>query len=174
MPSGIWGYFNRRNRPLSHQILKILIDHYLAEWYASYPSDEHFLASHIWPLARHNATIHDSFFCEQKTMGDPGSIRPFPIELTGHDGYVGQERCFSHDVSTSPTSSLRPTCPKICRPEEHRDEWLFCWYIILYIYLIITFISWPVRFNLIGGSLPLYLYIFQEKCITYNTHYCIM
>ena len=76
--------------------------------------DQYMLREYFWPIARRNATIHDSFYC--KLMGG----RAFPTQRKA-DCHVGHIGCC--DEATNRTFG---ECPIECRPDQHRNEWTTC------------------------------------------------
>ena len=68
----------------------------------------------MWPEAKNNALIHDSFNCDKNNGGVP-----FPTQRLG-DCYVA-----IMSMCNNNTSSKSLVCPSICRPKDHQD-WITC------------------------------------------------
>ncbi|KAK4295457.1 hypothetical protein Pmani_031977 [Petrolisthes manimaculis] len=77
--------------------------------------DQNFLKVKVWPVARLNATIHDSYTCQRF----PGS-QPFPSQRSNFT-FVGQ-RSYRGRYRWETTHTQ---CPVNCRPKLHQD-WLYC------------------------------------------------
>lgn len=115
---GMWGFFNNKSRTLAKYFYDVITSRFKAFYYRSYMSkrnpDQYMLREYFWPIARHNATMHDSFYC--KSLGG----RPFPTrrEADCHVGYIG---CC--DEKSNATYNAQ--CPIECRPLQH-TEWTTC------------------------------------------------
>ncbi|XP_064097040.1 uncharacterized protein LOC135208606 isoform X2 [Macrobrachium nipponense] len=77
--------------------------------------DQSTLKSRLWPLARGNATVHDSYNCRRF----PGS-QPFPSQRVNFT-FVGQ-RTYRKWYRKERTFLQ---CPWRCRPRQHPD-WVYC------------------------------------------------
>lgn len=81
-------------------------------------ADQWFLYDIVWPVAKANATVHDSYLCNQ--FGG----EPFPTQRP-NDKFCFAA-CFLPCCDTSLNQTNRmPECPMECRPKEHQD-WYYC------------------------------------------------
>ena len=80
--------------------------------------DQKLLKDLIWPIARNDSVIHDSYTCKIKRLKGT-DMRPFPTRrLHGKFNFVGSNGgtiTLDHDGP----------CPKECRPSKHK-EWVVC------------------------------------------------
>ena len=80
--------------------------------------DQTLLKTLIWPHARNDSVIHDSYTCKIKRLKG-SEMRPFPTRrLYGKYNFVGSN-------GGNITLQKDGPCPKECRPKEHK-EWLLC------------------------------------------------
>ena len=80
--------------------------------------DQKLLKTLIWPHARNDSLIHDSYTCKNKSLRGV-DVRPFPTRrLHGKYNFVGSN-------GGNITLSKDGPCPKQCRPIEHQD-WVVC------------------------------------------------
>lgn len=118
---GMWGFFSQKSRVLAKYFYEIVTSRFKALYYRSYMSrrqpDQYMLREYFWPVAKRNATIHDSFYC--KSMGGRGF--PTRRHANCHVGYIG---CCDDETSANNRSFYE--CPLECRPFEHRNEWITC------------------------------------------------
>ncbi|CAF1526388.1 unnamed protein product [Didymodactylos carnosus] len=117
--AGMWGFRAGLNRSFSQQFLAKLLDHNITSRYKGYFADQLFLQHEIWPLAKDDIIVHDSFLC-QTPYGV--NSRPFPTRrrpFNETDVFVGERRRWSL------TDSLPEQCPLACRPKDHPD-WTAC------------------------------------------------
>ena len=80
--------------------------------------DQTLLKTLIWPYAKNDSVIHDSYTCKIKRLKG-SEMRPFPTRrLYGKYNFVGSN-------GGNITLQKDGPCPKECRPKEHK-EWLLC------------------------------------------------
>lgn len=119
----MWGYANILNRKEGFRVYEEFISTSTQNQFnaaASNPKylDQSYLSSHVWPFARTNATVHDSYTCAM-FGGEPFPTRRSP------DMYCFVS-CFYPccDLKYNQTARM-PPCPAQCRPKEH-PEWDTC------------------------------------------------
>ena len=135
----MWGMrVNVSRRSISRYLFNVITDPFVAKWYKYYPTyikngqDQYLLERFVWPLAIYNATIHDSYHCSNKALGNSDESSPFPTQRR-FNCFVGQIGCcresdtvysLSEPVSIgmNPITSI---CPLECRPHDHKD-WIYC------------------------------------------------
>ena len=78
--------------------------------------DQDALNAFIWPYAKQDSVVHDSYLCKRYPSTD---IRPFPTRRV-HEwmNYVGS---YQGEI----TLQKHGPCPEECRPKEHKD-WTIC------------------------------------------------
>jgi hypothetical protein len=117
----MWGFYNKRDRKIASNLFDIFTDFNISEWYKSQKSktsDQSILAYYVWPLALKNATIHDSYYCFVKGLGNS---QPFPTKRTEYYCHVG------HIGACNPNNKAKMSiCPEKCRPKAHSKEWIYC------------------------------------------------
>jgi hypothetical protein len=119
----MWGFKNYLDRKLSNWLFLILTDRGITELYnkngnSPKGSDQDFLATYIWPIAKKNATIHASYFCNSF-----GAITtPFPTKRPVYNCFVPCAYCCSKSLQNKIWTD---ECPPKCRPKEHQD-WIYC------------------------------------------------
>lgn len=85
----MWGFKIDKNKKLAKYFYDIITSKYISFWYKLYlliskrGADQFLLERYFWPIARTNATIHDSFHCERQDMGGQLS-QPFPTKRPNH------------------------------------------------------------------------------------------
>ena len=80
--------------------------------------DQTLLKTVIWPYAKNDSVIHDSYTCKIKRLKG-SEMRPFPTRrLYGKYNFVGSN-------GSNITLQKDGPCPKECRPIEHQ-EWILC------------------------------------------------
>ena len=80
--------------------------------------DQTLLKALIWPYAKNDSVIHDSYTCKIKRLKG-SDMRPFPTRrLYGKYNFVGSN-------GGNITIQKDGPCPKKCRPIEHQ-EWILC------------------------------------------------
>ncbi|XP_068233994.1 uncharacterized protein [Palaemon carinicauda] len=109
VPGGLWGGCNNWKPQEVLDIAKSVF-----QMANSTRSDQGQVCKRIYPLARENGTIHDSYSCNQFR----GS-KPFPTQRY-NDTYVGQKSLLKYFRRMA----LKP-CHVNCRPKNHKD-WLYC------------------------------------------------
>ena len=119
----MWSYANFRDRLLGMQVFKLIKDKKIALRYNSNGksnkgNDQDFLGAYVWPIAKKNATIHDSFFC--KSFDSQAS--PFPTKREKFFCFVPCAHCCDERLFNKVWTDV---CPEACRPKEHLD-WIYC------------------------------------------------
>ena len=124
MLGGAWSFANKRNRELGNEIFSKLTNPSIIRAYNNrlYLEDQYFLVHHVWPIAKLNSTIHDSYFCEE--FGG----KPFPNRRENMDCFVSCSNCcLTRQQNMSRTliseKSVGKYCPSACRKN---NEWTFC------------------------------------------------
>ncbi len=119
MLGGLWGFRPSLNRSLSSIILQKIHSRKLIKTYIG-RADQTFLAAHIWPLAKSNILIHDSFFCKN---GFEYETVPYPTQRPS----ANETNCFLGCLRPCCGHGKMPfgQCPKECRPKDH-PEWIYC------------------------------------------------
>ncbi len=110
----MWGYKNSMNRETALMIFNKIKDH-ASSYYAAKYTDQFFLRDKVWPIAKQNATIHDSFHCKQY------GGESFPKQRM-------EKYCFAacDGVCCEDSTHKWPyVCPIECRPKDHKD-WIYC------------------------------------------------
>lgn len=83
---GMWGNVNKLNKKFSKQMLNIITDKTINEWFKSYDvslkPDELVLEQFVWPLVVNSSMIHDSYTCKNLP-----NFRPFPIQRNPKSNY---------------------------------------------------------------------------------------
>ena len=83
--------------------------------------DQTLLARRVWPYAKNDSVIHDSYTCHKRGLRGT-DIRPFPTKrLQQRHNYVGDYFVGKGEI----TVKKHGACPVQCRPKEHQD-WLIC------------------------------------------------
>lgn len=120
----MWGHANVLDRQSGYRIYQNFItDKIQSEFNPGQTKnlkgyDQFYLTQHVWPMAKQNATMHDSYNC-QVYGGDP-----FPTQRpTDRYCFV---TCFFPccDLKHNQTARM-PECPLECRPKDH-PEWTTC------------------------------------------------
>ena len=125
MLGGTWSYSNQRNRKIGREIFLKLMNKSTIRPYNNrlYLEDQYFLIHHVWPLAKLNATIHDSYFCEEF---DDESI-PFPTKRENLDCFISCNNCcLVKEILKSSSISVKSVgkeCPLNCRKKK---DWNYC------------------------------------------------
>ncbi|XP_053654572.1 uncharacterized protein [Cherax quadricarinatus] len=110
MLAGMWGGCNKWRREEAQMVRDYALCH------ASLPSqDQEILKSHLWPIARLNATVHDAYTCRRF-----GRASPFPSRRVNFT-FVGQ-RSYRSRFHRERTYI---SCPLYCRPKNHKN-WFYC------------------------------------------------
>ena len=124
MLAGLWGFFVSKNKTLAKEIYQILLNKEIMRPYNNkmYLEDQHFLTAYVWPKAKINSTIHDSFFCNEY-----GGV-PFPSKRENTNCFVSCSNCCLNKSNVMKTSfiskeSVGRECPLVCRKNK---EWNFC------------------------------------------------
>ncbi len=126
MLGGTWSFSNIRNRIVGKELFRKLATFDVIRPYNNriYLEDQFFLIHHIWPIAKQNATIHDSYYC--KDFGG----EPFPTQRPSHDCFISCSNCCSSGNSSDVVTEKRvglysvgKECPVECRKEIN---WNYC------------------------------------------------
>ena len=133
MLGGLWGVaLNRLSIHDRMKILNVLLpldnENDIRRFMKTYSraGDQLFLKHYIWPLARHDSLIHDSYSCFWSRYISRTDTRPFPSKRQYPSCFVGCPKpCCTEEIKESIDFSRYKQCPLICRPKEHQD-WLFC------------------------------------------------
>jgi hypothetical protein len=120
---GLWGFKNKYNRQLGNSLFNLIIDKKIAKQYNNdgkhhKQGDQDFLAHHVWNLAKVNATVHASFFCD--SFGS--RTEPFPTQRPKAFCYISCIYCCEEGITDR---NFTWACPEMCRPMEHK-EWIHC------------------------------------------------
>jgi len=125
MLGGAWSYSNQRNREIGREIFSKLTNKSIIRPYNNrlYLEDQYFLIHHVWPQAKLNSTVHDSYFCTE--FG--GTALPFPTQRESLDCFISCNNCCLKKslLKTSLISdkSVGRECPYVCRKNK---DWKFC------------------------------------------------
>ena len=122
----MWGFYNKKNRILANYFYNIITSKFISYWYKIIYNDfiqmkgqdQYLLAWYFWDIAKQNATIHDSYHCDE--LGGKGFPTKRPLYGTCFVGAIGC--CSSEQASTNFTY----ICPVQCRPKEHKNDWIYC------------------------------------------------
>ena len=121
---GMWGFKNKLDRSLGEYFFQKIISKSVQYFYQIFSptyfgkgQDQLILRDYLWPIARHNSTIHDSYNCQE--LGG----RPFPTKrpLGGPSCFVGAVGCCEKG-----RTDFSKVCPKECRPADKVNEWIYC------------------------------------------------
>jgi len=125
--AGMFGYIRRNTASRNKEKLKWreIYDFMLQSTYKNDLTprqkkdfDQVLLKRLVWPYARNNSVIHDSYTCKIKYLRGT-DVRPFPTRrLHGRYNFVGSN-------GGNITIKKDGPCPKECRPILHQD-WLLC------------------------------------------------
>jgi hypothetical protein len=119
----MWSHANYRDRSTAMKVYDYIKDEKISILYnrngnSPKGSDQDFLATYVWPIAKMNATMHDSFFCD--SFGAQAS--PFPTQRLKYFCFVPCSYCCSESLHNKIWTDV---CPPKCRPKEHQD-WIYC------------------------------------------------
>lgn len=124
MQAGLWGLSVSKNRSLAKQIYQTLLNKEIMRPYNNkmYLEDQFFLTAYVWPTAKLNSTVHDSYFCN-----DYGGIY-FPTKRENTNCFVSCSNCCLNKtklmkVGYISRESVGKECPLSCRKQK---EWNFC------------------------------------------------
>jgi hypothetical protein len=119
MLGGMWGFRPSLDPAMSRLMHKKIHDRDLVKRYGG-RGDQTFLAKEVWPQAKSNIIVHDSFICKTNYGQKPV---PFPTQRPS----ANETNCFVGCVRPCCGRGKMPfnQCPKECRPKEH-PEWLYC------------------------------------------------
>ena len=88
--------------------------------------DQLFLKHHVWPIARKNSLVHDSFTCLWSYYIYGCDTRPFPSKREHPMCFVGCPKpCCTDEAKLEKDLSRYKQCPSSSRPRAHPD-WIFC------------------------------------------------
>lgn len=113
--AGMWGVKVERLRNALRKVLyEILRDRTAHAQSLIHANDQMILTKYLWEWSKELALQHDSYHCQSfpKT-----SAFPTQREMTPNN-FVG--------VPFVDRTVLNVTCPRKCRPREHRN-WEYCW-----------------------------------------------
>ncbi len=122
MLGGMWGAKSHMNRELMKSIFDQMLNRTIAEHYKNGKTfyaggDQEFLKKVVWPDAKQNSTIHDSYHC--KKYGGVG----FPSKRLKPNCFIA---CVGECCNMKVNDTMHfPPCPVECRPAEHKD-WEYC------------------------------------------------
>jgi hypothetical protein len=127
MLGGTWSFCNKRNRIIGREIFLKITNKSIIRPYNNrlYLEDQFFLIHHVWPLAKLNSTIHDSYFCGE--FGD--KTLPFPTKRPSLDCFISCNECCIKIVNLTSiplklsNKSVSRECPITCRKNKN---WKFC------------------------------------------------
>ncbi|CAG0901437.1 unnamed protein product [Cyprideis torosa] len=111
---GMWGAKLTFHRPTIQKLGLAMINAADAKRHGE---DQNLLARILWPAAKNDCVIHDSFHCENKQLNPPTvDLRPFPTcREDGELNFVGAPVHMKIDVQVV-------KCPTACRIKSHVDE----------------------------------------------------
>lgn len=116
--AGLWGASMKHARYLLFHIFQVMLMPNLVQFYLEgYAGDQAFLRDHVWDFVKDNATIFDSYSCQQLKG------QPFPSQRPSTNCYLGCIRPCCDSI-TKNVIKLKP-CPMECRPSKHPD-WTYC------------------------------------------------
>jgi hypothetical protein len=119
MLGGMWGFRPSLNPKMSRLIYEKIHNQTLIKRYGG-RGDQTFLAREVWPQAKSNVIVHDSFLCKNGFGQKP---EPFPTQRSS----ANETNCFVGCVRPCCGHGKMPfrQCPKECRPKDH-PEWIYC------------------------------------------------
>jgi hypothetical protein len=119
MLGGMWGFRPSLDRTTSRMILNKIHNRDLIKGYGG-SLDQIFLTREVWPQAKSNMIVHDSFHCKTNYGQKPD---PFPTQRPSGN----ETNCFVGCVRPCCGQGKMPfgECPKECRPQNH-PEWIYC------------------------------------------------
>ncbi|CAF0787175.1 unnamed protein product [Adineta ricciae] len=119
MLGGMWGFRPASNPELRHMIHKKVHQEDLVRQYGG-RGDQTFLAQQVWPHAKSDILVHDSFLCKHNYGQKPS---PFPTQRRS----ANETNCFVGCVRPCCGRGKMPfgECPIECRPKDH-PEWNYC------------------------------------------------
>lgn len=86
-------------------------------------TDQSLLSRFLWPVAKHDMVVHDSYLCKRYPGPD---IRPFPMKRNSSlDFKFGIGNIIGGGPNGRLDLSVWHACPVECRPKNHQD-WLLC------------------------------------------------
>ncbi|XP_045585469.2 uncharacterized protein [Procambarus clarkii] len=110
MLAGMWGGCNSWHQEAARAVRTRALCQGLGPF-----DDQEILKLYLWPVARLNATVHDSYTCKRF-----GKSLPFPSERVNFT-FVGQ-RSYRNRYRRERTYIA---CPINCRPKKHKN-WFYC------------------------------------------------
>ncbi len=115
---GLWGAALKRARYELFNIFEPMLIPSIAQIYIK-NGDQQFLTDYVWNFVKNNASIFDSYSCQELNG------RPFLSQRPAGNCYLGCVRpCCSNVIKNDLNVTLKP-CPIECRPKEHLD-WIYC------------------------------------------------
>jgi hypothetical protein len=117
MLGGMWGFRPSLDPTTSRMILNKIHNRDLIKDYVGI-HDQTFLTREVWPQAKSNIIVHDSFLCKTNYGQKPD---PFPTQRPN------ETNCFVGCIRPCCGQGKMPfkECPKECRPLNH-PEWIYC------------------------------------------------
>ena len=114
MLAGLWGGHNYHNLSLAAQLSQALFSRPAT---GEYTSDQRALEEAVW----HSALIHDCYRCLASHRARYGQVVPFPTRRAG-GSWTGSGPARAKMLREMEAG----TCPRECRPPQHKDEWTNC------------------------------------------------
>ncbi len=82
--------------------------------------DQICLSGYVWRWAKRVALSHDSYNCHKFSRTSPFPTRREGMGRVGN--YVGSVVSLNATLGATPGSE----CPVKCRPEGHKQDWIYC------------------------------------------------
>ncbi|KAK2719803.1 uncharacterized protein LOC136037034 isoform X2 [Artemia franciscana] len=111
--AGMWGARLDKRRK---EIREAAVDMVLSSQDDLKSTDQRQLEYRIWPIAKSDSVVHDSYFCKNHRLRSRDITLPFPTRRENYT-FVGNV--------VNMSEYLFEECPEECRPVEHK-EWYFC------------------------------------------------
>lgn len=119
MLGGMWGFRPSLNPKMSRMFYEKIHNQALIRKYGG-RADQTFLSDQIWPYAKSDIIVHDSFLCKT-------SYGQIPIPFPSQRLSMNDSGCFVGCLRPCCSDGKLPfgECPKECRPKDHQD-WIYC------------------------------------------------
>jgi len=119
MLGGMWGFRPSLSPNISQIIHNRIHNEAIVKKYTR-RADQTFLSDYVWPMAKTNAIVQDSFLCKSKFGSQ---TEPFPTQRISPN----ETNCFIGCVRPCCGKGTLPfkECPIECRPKNH-PEWTYC------------------------------------------------